>query len=274
MKKIINKELNKLNKKENKLLNKNQSKLIKNKLVPLSDKIEGKIPEKLKVALENAFYNGFKLVLEKGSKHIEKLYNKDKIELEHDVNNYSLDKKVTKKALKLMDSQSKKSNLINSAITTIEGVGLGALGIGLPDIPLFISMILKTIYEISLSYGFNYEKEEEQIYILNLINVALSNDEEKIFYNEKLNNIEHKLDSNFEIKSEINFEIKNTSKLLSENLLMAKFIQGLPIVGVLGGITNYKVINKIGKYARIRYKKRYLNNKAWYLKQVILLEIN
>ena len=42
---------------------------------------------------------------------------------------------------------------------------------------------------------------------------------------------------------------------------MAKFIQGLPIVGVLGSITNYQVINKVSKYARIRYKKRYLNKK-------------
>lgn len=257
----LDRELRKLKKQENKILIKKENKIIKNKLAPLSDKIEEKIPEKLKETLENAFYNGFKLVLEKGSKHIEKLYNKDKIQLEHDINNYALDKKVTKKALKLMDSQSKKSGLINSTITTMEGVGLGVLGIGLPDIPLFISMILKTIYEVSLSYGFNYEKEEEKVYILNLINVVLSSGEEKIFYNEKMNNMEYKIDHNLGINSELNLEIKNTSKLLSENLLMAKFVQGLPIVGVLGGITNWKVINKISKYARVRYKKRYLNRK-------------
>lgn len=261
MKKIINRELTKLNKKENKLLNKKENKFIKSKVEPISDKIEEKIPQKLKDTLENAFYNGFKLVLEKGSKYIEKLYDKDKIQLEHDVNNYSLDKKVTRKSINLMDSQGKKSKLINSTISTIEGVGLGALGIGLPDIPLFIAMILKTIYEITLSYGFDYESEAEKIYILNLINVALTNGEEKIICNEELNEIEHKIDSDMEISKDLNLELRNTSQVLSENLLMAKFIQGLPIIGVLGSITNYKVINKVSKYARIRYKRRYLNKK-------------
>ncbi|MCR1950848.1 EcsC family protein [Clostridium tertium] len=261
MKKIINRELNKLNKKENKLLNKRENKFIKNKVAPISDKIEEKIPQKLKDTLESAFYNGFKLVLEKGSKYIEKLYNKDKIQLEHDVNNYSLDKKVTRKSIKIMDSQGKKSKIINSTISTIEGAGLGVLGIGLPDIPLFIAMILKTVYEIALSYGFNYESEEEKIYILNLINVALTNSKEKVLYNEKLNEVEYKIDSNIVINRDLNLEIRSTSQVLSESLLMAKFIQGLPIVGVLGSITNYQVINKVSKYARIRYKKRYLNKK-------------
>lgn len=261
MKKIINRELTKLNKKENKLLNKKENKFIKSKVEPISDKIEEKIPQKLKDTLENAFYNGFKLVLEKGSKYIEKLYDKDKIQLEHDVNNYSLDKKVTRKSINLMDSQGKKSKLINSTISTIEGAGLGALGIGLPDIPLFIAMILKTIYEITLSYGFDYESEAEKIYILNLINVALTNGEEKIICNEELNEIEHKIDSDMKISKDLNLELRNTSQVLSENLLMAKFIQGLPIIGVLGSITNYRVINKVSKYARIRYKRRYLNKK-------------
>lgn len=88
MKKIINREINKLNKKENKMLNKKENKFIKSKVAPISDKIEEKIPQKLKDTLESAFYNGFKLVLEKGSKYIEKLYDKDQIQLEHDVNNY------------------------------------------------------------------------------------------------------------------------------------------------------------------------------------------
>lgn len=261
MKKILNKEINKLNKRENKILNKKENSFFKNKVEPISDKIEEKIPQKLKDTLESAFYNGFKLVFEKGSKYIEKLYDKDKIQLEHDVNNYSLDKKVTKKSLKVMDRQGKKSKFINSTISTIEGAGLGVLGIGLPDIPLFIAMILKTIYEIALSYGFDYESEEEKIYILNLINVALTNSEEKAFYNEKLNEVEYKIDSIIDMNKDINLEIRCTSKVLSESLLMAKFIQGLPIVGVLGSITNYQVINKVSKYSRIRYKKRYLNKK-------------
>lgn len=54
------------------------------------------------------------------------------------------------------------------------GIGLGVLGIGLPDIPLFTGMVLKSIYETAISYGFPYDTEEEQCYILKLISTALS----------------------------------------------------------------------------------------------------
>lgn len=258
MSKFIKKEINKLNKKENKILNKKRNKIINDKISPISEKIEEKIPDKLKLALESAFYNGFKLVIKNGSKYIEKLYNKEKIKLDYEINDYSLNKRMTRKSMKLIDSQGKKSNLINSTISTVEGVGLGLLGIGIPDIPVFIAMILKTVYEISLSYGFNYENEDEKIYILNLINVALTSEENKQFYNERLNIIESKIMLGIDIDNILDEEIKETSKVLSNSLLIAKFIQGLPIVGVIGGLTNYQFIRKISKYARIRYKKRYL----------------
>ena len=259
MSKIIKKEINKLNRKENKIINKKRNNIIKNKLDPISEKIEEKIPEKLKSTLESAFYNGFKLVFQKGSKYIEKLYDKDKIQLEHDINNYSLNKRLTRKSLKIMDYQGKKSKLINSTISTIEGGGLGILGIGLPDIPLFIGMILKTVYEIALSYGFNYESDDEKVYILNVINIALTSEEEKLVYIEKLNKVENEMTMGLNINCDLDLEIKNTSKVLSNTLLIAKFIQGLPIVGVFGGVTNYQVISKVSKYASIRYKRRYLN---------------
>ena len=258
MSKFIKKEINKLNKKENKIITKKKNKIIKGKLDPISDKIEEKIPNKLKHTLESAFYNAFKMVFKKGSKYIEKLYNKEKIKVEHDINNYSLNKRMTRKSLKEIDSQGKKSNFLNSTISTFEGAGLGLLGIGIPDIPVFIAMILKTIYETALSYGFNYEDESEKIYILNLINVALTSEEEKLFFSDKLIKIEKNIELGLDIEYILDDEIKVTSKVLSNNLLIAKFIQGLPIVGVIGGFTNYKSINKISKYARIKYKQRYL----------------
>ena len=155
MSKFIKKEINKLNKKENKIINKKRNTIIKNKLNPISEKIEEKIPDKVRATLESAFYNAFKVVFKGGSKYIEKLYNKEKIKLDHDINNYAFNKRATRKSLKLIDFQGKRSKLINSTISTVEGIGLGALGIGIPDIPIFISVILKTIYEIALSYGFD-----------------------------------------------------------------------------------------------------------------------
>ncbi|QRV21485.1 EcsC family protein [Lacrimispora saccharolytica] len=55
--------------------------------------------------------------------------------------------------MKRLDQHSKQSRLINSSISVIEGGVLGAFGIGLPDIPLFLALVLKSVYEIALSYG-------------------------------------------------------------------------------------------------------------------------
>lgn len=220
-----------------------------------------KIPEKLKVTLDKAFYNGFKLVLSKGVKYIEKLYDKEQIKLEHDIKNYAVEKSTTKKNIKKIDAVSKKSIFLNTAISTVEGGGLGLLGIGLPDIPLFITMILKTIYEISLSYGFNYETQEEQIYILNLICGALTKGNDKLEYNEKLENLAEDIANGKEITLNLEEEISNTSKILSKAMLTSKFIQGLPLVGVIGGISNFKVISNISDFSKLKYKKRYLSMK-------------
>ena len=53
--------------------------------------------------------------------------------------------------------------------------------------------------------------------------------------------------------------IKMTSKNLSENIVLAKVIQGIPIIGVYGGISNYMLIRDISEVASIKYKKRLLS---------------
>ena len=53
-------------------------------------------------------------------------------------------------------------------------------------------------------------------------------------------------------------EVRNTSKVLSQAMLTSKFVQGLPLIGVVGGIVNFRVINKISEYSKLKYKKRYL----------------
>jgi len=260
--KEIDKQLKRLNKLENKILNKKENQLFKTKVGPVIDKIEGIIPEKLKSVLEYAFFKGFQLVFDKGHKYIEKTYNKDKLQLEYDLNNYAVDKKMSKEYMKKLDKQANQSNLLNSAISVVEGGVLGVLGIGLPDIPLFISVIMKNIYEIVLSYGYDYESKEEKFFILLLICGALSEDDKQKKLNEEIDQIGIDMDQQIYAEIDLDEQMKVTSIILSEAMLTAKFIQGIPIVGAIGGVVNYNVIKKIGKYASLKYKKRYLLGKA------------
>ena len=250
-----------LEKQEQMMLNQPENSLMKTTVSPLMNKIQSKIPVKLKSTLDTAFYKGFQLVFEKGSNYIEKTYNKDKIEMEYDINNYAVDKKFTKKHFKKLDKQSQQSGMINSTFSILEGGVLGLLGIGLPDIPLFLSVIVKTIYEISLSYGYQYNTPEEKKYILLLICGAITKGEKQKEFDRELELLGEKIDQNIVADCNTEKQMKVTAEIFSDALITAKFIQGIPIIGAIGGVVNYSILNRVSKYARIEYKKRYLQKK-------------
>lgn len=261
MSRVLWRQLKIIDKKERRML-KARNPLIKSKVQPLVDDIEEKIPERLKETLELAFYRGFKLVFEKGHTYIEKTYNKDRIQLEYDLNDYALDKRMDKKHIKELDKRARKATRLNSIISGVEGGVLGALGIGLPDIPLFISLILKNIYQIALSYGYSYDKEEEKAYILLLISATLADGDMKVKLNAKLDVLGQDIDKGNNIDVDLDKKINTTSKLLTNSLLAAKFIQGIPILGAMGAMVNFNILRKVGKYSSLKYKKRFLLKKA------------
>ena len=261
MNKILIQQMRQLEKQEQKMLNQPENSLMKTTVSPFMDKIQNKIPVKLKSTLDTAFYKGFQLVFEKGSSYIEKTYNKDKIEMEYDINNYAVDKKFTKRHFKKLDKQSGQSGMLNSTFSILEGGVLGLLGIGLPDIPLFLSVIVKTIYEISLSYGYQYNTAEEKTYILLLICGAITKGEKQKEFDRELELLGEKIDQNIVVDCNTEKQMKVTAGIFSDALITAKFIQGIPIVGVIGGVVNYSILNRVSKYTRIKYKKRYLQKK-------------
>ena len=258
----LEKEWKRLLMKEEKILssaeNKKETKL-DGKIKEITGKIEEKIPEKLEETLDAAFYKAFLLIFEKGTGVIEKTFKGEELQLEFQVNDFRIDKKPTKRSLRKMEAAGKKSKLLNSAITTVEGIGLGVLGIGIPDIPVFLSMLLKGMYETAASYGYDYNQKEEQILILRMIAAGLADGMQK----RKADRLVEEWLGFAPAMEALTFEeeVKRASSALSNAMLMAKFIQGLPVVGAAGGMSNPVVYQKILKYAALKYKKRYLATK-------------
>ncbi len=263
MNKILVKELRRLEKNEQKLLCIKEKSQEDGMVAQLAGKVENKIPKGLKDTLDTAFYKGFFLVFEKGSGLIEKTYNKEKISLEYNINNYALEQKVTKKAIRKIDRRAKRSKWINSCISTVEGASLGLLGIGIPDIPIFLSLLLKGLYETALSYGFNYKEEKEKVWILLIIRAALCEEKGKLDCDDAVERMSEELEEGLELHYDFSEEIKKTSAVLSDAMLLAKFIQGLPVVGVIGSISNFSIYRRVLNYAGIKYKKRYLEEKCF-----------
>ena len=255
---LIQKQLKIITKKEEKLLKEPNDNYIKNKISPIKDKIEGMVPDKLQSTLELAFQKGFKVVFDKGTAVIEKTYNKENINMEYDINTYAVNKYPTRKNLRKIDKSTNKKTIFNKSLTIVEGSALGLLGIGLPDIPIYIGVILKSIYEISLSYGFDYSTESEKAFILNIICATVTSGKERSHYFDKIDLISDEIDNNKNPTYNIEYMLIETSNKISVYMLTSKFIQGLPIVGVVGGVTNFLTLQDITTIAKLKYKKRYL----------------
>ena len=223
------KEWEKFIKKENKYLEKQFNR--KNSF--LNQKLEEKVPKKLQGTLDTAFAKAFHLIFEKGTSVIEKTYRKDDIEKQYQINKYANELKQDKKSLRTFSKNAKGSGAKNLVMSGAAGIGMGFLGVGLPDIPVFTAMILKSIYEIAMHYGYSYETEEEQYFILLLIQGAVSHGREMLDIDQSIN---YYIDSHIWIKEETKEEmIQRTAGCLSKELLYMKFLQGIPIVGAVGG---------------------------------------
>lgn len=223
------------------------------------EKIEANIPAGLNAALQASFAKALELIFKHGVGIIEKSYPKNDLAANFDIHNYAIDRKGNRRELRRLKQSAEKSDFVNLSITTVEGVGLGALGIGLPDIVLFIGMILKGIYEAALCYGYRYDSSAEKYLILKMIGTALSKGDEWERGNAEVDEI--LCAPPFVREERIKEEIARTAKLFAAKLLVQKFIQGLPVVGMVGGAWNPVYYRRILNYVRVKYYKRYLMDK-------------
>ena len=136
------KEWEKFIKKENKYLEKQLNK----KESFLNQKLEEKVPKKLQGTLDAAFAKAFHMIFEKGTGIIEKTYRKEDIEKDYKINELINELKQSKKSLQAFSKNAKGSGTKNLVLSGAAGIGVGVLGGGIPDIPVFTAMILKSIY--------------------------------------------------------------------------------------------------------------------------------
>lgn len=260
----LQKELTDIEKKETAL----ENTALGAKSLPLKSQLESKIPVKVYEGLESAFCKAFSMVFDQGRSLIEKSYNKDELAADHSIRDYALNIKGGRRELKQLKKAAQRSELINLAVTTVEGVGLGAMGIGLPDIVLFISTLLKGVYETALSYGFDYVNQNEQYFILKLLSASLQTGEDWQLENKAVDSLifgsPHEVSA-----SELEFQMKKTASVFTVDMLLLKFVQGMPVVGMLAGAANPIYYRKILRYVRLKYQKRYVLSKLRSISAVV-----
>ncbi|WP_352400278.1 EcsC family protein [Anaerotignum sp.] len=272
MTKSLEKEFKRITAKEEKQMKKIEKKVANkgaSKWNGMKKSVEEKIPEKLVDTIEEGFNKGFHFIFSKGIGVIEKTFKEDELALEFAVNDYRVEQRPNSKSLSHMDKGIKRGHRMNACTTMVEGVGLGAIGVGIPDIPLFLGMILKGIYETAIGYGYDYKEEKEQILILRMITAALSQGESKRKADENVEKWMESMSQKDELVSittSIETEIHIASKALSDAMLIYKFLQGFIVIGMVGGISNPLIYQKVMKYVTGKYKKRYIKEKRTSIK--------
>lgn len=231
--------------------------------------IRKKVPKGLQRTLDVAFNKAFSTIFDKTAVIIEKTYDKDKQIEQFRYNKKQMNEEnFNKKSIRRFERQAKKTVWKNLAISGMEGLAFGLLGMGIPDIPVFVSVMLKSLYEISLSYGFSYKSQREKLFILCVVEAALQSGNElreqdtwinELIdeYNEKDNHSVKNTDEAVE-ELKVSRQIDKTAGALSKQLLYWKFIQGQAVVGLVGGMADVSVLKRVTDYAILKYKRRFL----------------
>jgi len=243
-------------------LRRQESKFLRNggekKNSAINSLLEDKVPENLQGTLDAAFCKAFQLIFEKGTAVIEKTYNKEQREKDFKENEQSAEFQGGRHRFRLFSRKANSTSNKNLLLSGVEGIGLGVLGIGLPDIPLFTAVMLRSIYQVAIDYGYEYESEKEKYFILKLIQTALSFGDDLKDGDLAINLFikEGRMPDDYDRLE----QISETSATMSTELLYMKFLQGLPVVGAVGGAYDTVYLQKVLKYAKMKYHRRLLTD--------------
>ncbi|MCD7884167.1 MAG: EcsC family protein [Lachnospiraceae bacterium] len=220
--------------------------------------LTSKVPDKVYDNLLTVFAKAFSLIFDKGVAVIEKTYNQEELADNYKIKEYAFRTKADRKSLRKIKDGAEKNHIRNMAVTTAEGIGLGAFGIGLPDIVIFVGVLLRGIYETALHYGYRYDSREEQYFILKMVEVSMLKGDAWVTGNAEIDEMMAQEPKTERTPSDIKAQIKRTSTAFAVDMILLKFVQGIPVVGMIGGAGNPVYYNRVMKYAELKYRKRRL----------------
>lgn len=87
---------------------------------------------------------------------------------------FAVDVRGSRREVRHFQSDAFRSNVLNAAA---ERIGFGILGIEIPDIVIWVSILLRGVYETALEYRFEYDTPVEKLFILKLIEASMMNSE-------------------------------------------------------------------------------------------------
>lgn len=142
-----------------------------------------------------------------------------------------------------------------AAAAAVRGTGLGLLGIGLPDIPLFAASLLRSMGQIARGYGYGTSTRRERRIMLLMLEAALTDGPDYAGAAERLDQAMAGSPSGEIPEQELSDRVAGK---LADRLLYAKFLQGIPLAGAVGGVLDSRLTAQLLDYAALKYNRRFL----------------
>lgn len=249
---VLDKEISRFKRAERRFLRKQQNR----QPTRLDELLAEKIPAKLESTLDEAFVKAFGLIFSKGSLLIEKTFSADKLIAEFEADTIQLEESGRGRDMRKFRWRASVTGSAHTLVSAVSGITLGLTGAWIPDIVIFLSLALRNMYNIAMRYGYAYDTEEEKKFMLRIIAAAVTDGEEIIARDKDINKL---------IRAGLSSEectlddcIRDAAVCLSHALLYMKFLQNFPVVGVIGGASDFIYMEKISDYAVLKYQRRFL----------------
>ncbi|WP_163380597.1 EcsC family protein [Cyclobacterium sp. SYSU L10401] len=173
-------------------------------------------------------------------------------------NEYIGTKPYTVNRLSLREYKARKSIRLYTRTASVEGAVTGAGGIlmGFVDLPAFLAIKMKMLFEIAAAYGHDVRDYKERVFILYIFKLTFASQKtrnETIAYLENWASHAQTLPENL-----TDFDWRNFQLEYRDYMDLAKLAQLIPIIGAgVGAIANYKLSQQLGKMAIHAYRLRY-----------------
>jgi len=165
--------------------------------------------------------------------------------------------KKRKESLELMETVVKERIKFYRSSAAVEGAvtGYGGFLSGLADLPIWLTLKMKMLFEIAAHYGFDVKDHKERVFILHVFQITFSS--------QKHRNEIYPIMANWALQKENlpddlnDMDWRTYWEEYRDNIDLAKLLQLIPGFGaIVGTMVNYQLTQKLGTYAMNAYRMR------------------
>lgn len=219
------------------------------------------LPTLHRETLEMAFYQSLAFLMNPQEDILANFICREELEEKFHQLDRAVDHDPGFRALGHMEREAARLNNMDFSAAALEGLGFGTVGIGSPETVILCALMLRTLYETGLVYGFNIDHPWEKDLALMLFSAAFSSGEDAYREQRELTRVLKDLADGITPEIDRERRMHTAAARMAGSMSLQKFVQGIPVIGAAGLFFNTAAMNRLQTLSRCVYKQRYLRVK-------------